>query len=288
MDALDRWVTKADALVSGYLRTMGSAPSKHAVILALCVAEFETRCGDAASGNWGGTTAAQLTPEERGRLRAADLSPSNPSDLVPARALLGEKSGKILGQDSDPRAGWYWIWFYHPSTPADGAAYFVRVLVHQRPTCQAILEDDDGTLEQLARAMYATHYYSGRFDPHARSVTYDNRQMSGDEADIESYRDNLIRIMPGIVTSLANWAPNDTAYDLLTTLGMQEALTYLASKLGNAALDPKGVDGDFGPDTKAAVEALQSYAGINVDGDVGTDTRSAILRLVETSAPVTT
>lgn len=279
MDPLDRWIGKADAYAAGYLRIFNGAPSKHNVTSALCVAEFETRCGDALNGNWGGTTVAQLTADERARLSAAGFSPSNPDDLEPARALLGAQPGKILGQDSDPRAGWYWIWFYHPDTPADGAAYFIRVLVLQRATCRAILEDDNGTLDQLARAMYASHYFAGHYNPHA-SVVYSGKPMTGDEANIENYRDALLRIQPGIVSSLTNWTPTAAAYDLSTVAGLQEALTFLAGKLGRPALDPKGIDGDLGPHTQSAIEALQTYVELQVDGAAGDDTKNAILRII--------
>jgi hypothetical protein len=280
MDTLDRWISKADAYVAGYLRTLNVTPSKHNVTSALCVAELETRCGDACWGNWGGTTAEQLAPDERARLSAANLSPSNPDDLLAAQNLLGPQPHKVLGQDSDPRAGWYWIWFYLPSTPADGAAYFVKVLVVQRPACKTILEDDNGTLDQLARAMYNSHYYSGHYDPHNPSVNYNGKQMPGDEANIESYRDSLLRIQQGLIATLTNWTPSAAAYDLSTTIGLQEALTYLAGKLGKTPLDPKGIDGDIGPDTVAAIKALQTYAGLDVDGDAGDETKTAILKLI--------
>ena len=41
--------------------------------------------------------------------------------------------------------------------------------------------------------------------------------------------------------------------------------------------DPGGVDGQFGKNTKAAVEALQAKAGIEVDGKVGGDTWAVLL-----------
>jgi hypothetical protein len=148
------------------------------------------------------------------------------------------------------------------------------------------LDDDNGTLDELARAMYASHYFSGYHDPHS-IVTYNGQSMSGAEANIESYRDALLRIQPGIIATLTNWTPVTADYDLSTVRGLQEALTYLAGKFGRTDLDPKGVDGDFGPNTKAAVEALQTYAGIGVDGDAGTETKNAILRLISGASSAT-
>jgi hypothetical protein len=280
MDTVDRWTSKADAYVAGYQRVFGVIPSKHNVISALCVAEFETRCGDALDGNWGGTTVAQLTTDERNKLHVANLSPSNPDDLKAAQQLLGAQPNKVLGQDSDPTAGWYWIWFYHPATPADGAAYFIKVLVAQRSTCRFILDDDDGTLDALVRAMYATHYFSGHYNPHSPSVTYAGKQVTGDEANIDTYRDSLIRIQPGIVTSLSNWIPACAPYDLSTTEGLQEALTYLARAMNRPELDPHGIDGKLGSQTEAAIIALQRNVDIKQDGVPGSETKNAIMTLI--------
>ena len=42
-------------------------------------------------------------------------------------------------------------------------------------------------------------------------------------------------------------------------------------------LTPQGIDGDFGPHTKASVEAFQSWGGVPVDGIVGDQTWSVSL-----------
>jgi peptidoglycan hydrolase-like protein with peptidoglycan-binding domain len=56
----------------------------------------------------------------------------------------------------------------------------------------------------------------------------------------------------------------------------QSALTYLARTHGHAAWDPKGVDGKFGPSTKAAVSAFQSDHGLTVDGECGNQTSASL------------
>jgi peptidoglycan hydrolase-like protein with peptidoglycan-binding domain len=46
---------------------------------------------------------------------------------------------------------------------------------------------------------------------------------------------------------------------------------------GQWATTPLGIDGDFGPHTKASVQAFQSWAGITADGIVGDQTWSVSL-----------
>ncbi|WP_431220042.1 peptidoglycan-binding domain-containing protein [Leifsonia xyli] len=51
---------------------------------------------------------------------------------------------------------------------------------------------------------------------------------------------------------------------------LQTVLTNGADQWGGVT--PQGVDGIFGPHTKAAVEAFQDWAGVTVDGIVGDQT----------------
>ena len=57
--------------------------------------------------------------------------------------------------------------------------------------------------------------------------------------------------------------------------GLQEVLTNGAPGQWNTG--PGGVDGIFGPLTKASVEAFQSWGGVGVDGIVGDQTWSVSL-----------
>jgi len=142
--------------------------------------------------------------------------------------------------------------------------------------------------------MYASAYYLGEFNPHLM-VTYNGKQMSGDEANIEAYRDALASIEEVIAESLAGWTPSALPptnsllppFDLYDIAGYQAALTFLASKLGHPEFDPNGIDGIVGPNTKAAVSAFQNYAQLGVDGDVGEETRSALLQAIEYGSPST-
>jgi hypothetical protein len=61
----------------------------------------------------------------------------------------------------------------------------------------------------------------------------------------------------------------------------QSALTFLAQQMGQPSWNPNGVDGNYGPNTAAAVKAFQSAHGISpVDGEAGKVTATAILNAV--------
>ena len=65
----------------------------------------------------------------------------------------------------------------------------------------------------------------------------------------------------------------------------QNALTWLASTQGQPAWNPQGVDGKYGPNTQAAVQAFQAAHGLPVDGQVGPATAAAIDAAMAVPAP---
>jgi peptidoglycan hydrolase-like protein with peptidoglycan-binding domain len=56
---------------------------------------------------------------------------------------------------------------------------------------------------------------------------------------------------------------------------LQTLLTNGAA--GQWVTTPQGIDGDFGPHTKASVEAFQAWGGVAMDGVVGDQTWSVSL-----------
>ncbi len=65
----------------------------------------------------------------------------------------------------------------------------------------------------------------------------------------------------------------------------QNALQWLSQTQGQAAWDPKGVDGKYGPNTSAAVKAFQTAHGLTADGAAGADTAAALDVAMGYSAP---
>ncbi|HIS86324.1 MAG TPA: peptidoglycan-binding protein [Candidatus Faecivicinus avistercoris] len=53
----------------------------------------------------------------------------------------------------------------------------------------------------------------------------------------------------------------------------------LQTRLKAVGYDPGEIDGEFGPNTEDAVEALQTAAGITVDGEFGPDSLAALVKM---------
>ena len=62
---------------------------------------------------------------------------------------------------------------------------------------------------------------------------------------------------------------------------LQTLLTNGAPGLWNTT--PQGIDGDFGPHTKASVEAFQAWGGVTADGVVGDSTWSVSLHALSST-----
>ncbi|MNR86275.1 Spore cortex-lytic enzyme precursor [compost metagenome] len=65
-----------------------------------------------------------------------------------------------------------------------------------------------------------------------------------------------------------------------------EPVKKLQARLKELGFDPKGVDGDFGPSTEAAVRAFQAAKGLGIDGVVGPTTWGALGIKVEGTVAV--
>jgi len=197
--AAQRIRTKAGALVTAWRRVLGEAPSAHALVLVLSVAELETRMGDAwgpGERNWGGTQKRPLSPAERGILATNAITADAGDEAVRrARALLTPGPNEVLHRDYSPRHGWYFVWFWSFPNDVDAAAKFLEVLVIRRPSVRAIL--DRATPTELAAAMYATRYYEGH---HAGDAA----------ANIADYAAALERVRGPIAQALEGALPSPT------------------------------------------------------------------------------
>jgi peptidoglycan hydrolase-like protein with peptidoglycan-binding domain len=279
-----RWLDKATAFTAGWADVFtGDVPSLWCVALGLAVAQHETYCGDAWAGehNWGGVQLGTLDAEERACLSVAGIDPS-PQNVTVARETLAThgltRKGGALHVDSSPSSGterYYFAWFAAFSDDEAGATYFIRVLAANRAGCKAALVGALGawgaSSTALATAMYRTGYYEGFHDPH---------QPGGIAANIADYASAILALAPGIYNILASqgWTPSPgrPVFDLKTVMGYQSALTYLAGKLKIHALDPMGVDGVMGPETKAAIGEFQKENDLPISGQMNDQTTSAL------------
>ncbi len=172
---MSRFEDKARIVVEAWQSLFGAPPSFIAMVNAMAVAELETRMGDSWPGenNWGAVVKRGLSKEEAATLRANGISASGGAPaLAAARKLLTPGPNEALHRDSSPEFGPFFAWFFSFDTPEQAARKFVDVLVRARPGVRAII--DHASPEDLARAMYESHYYGGfhKDDPEANIHDY--------------------------------------------------------------------------------------------------------------------
>lgn len=102
------------------------------------------------------------------------------------------------------------------------------------------------------------------------------------ERAVRAFQQGILTV-DGIVGPLTWRAlPDGGAMPLLKEGSSGTVVTALQALLSNGAgewgLGPKGVDGVFGPNTKASVEAFQAWGSVPVDGIVGDRTWTVSLR----------
>jgi len=197
-----RYVNKANVVTAAWRTLFGSTPSKHAVILAMAVAEFETRLGDAGGSwkgehNWGAVHKRGLTAAEGAVLSSHNISPTGGEAAVAsARAVL-----KATGPDEalhidDGPTGKYFVWFWAFPNDVEAAKKFLSTLIANRPGVRAVI--DAGTAGDVARAMYQSKYFTGV-----------HKGDGADEANIGDYAKNVAaKALPiESALSMAGWDP---------------------------------------------------------------------------------
>jgi hypothetical protein len=165
----------ARIVVGAWQSLFGTPPSFVAMVNAMAVAELETRMGDSWPGenNWGAVVKRGLSKDEIATLRANGISASGGAPaLAAARKLLTPGPNEALHRDSSPEFGPFFAWFFSFATPEEAARKFIAVLVRARPGVRAII--DHASPEDLARAMFESHYYGGfhKDDPEANIRDY--------------------------------------------------------------------------------------------------------------------
>jgi hypothetical protein len=195
-----RYVNKANIVTAAWRGLFGAVPTKHAVILAMAVAEFETHLGDAGGSwkgehNWGAVHKRSLTQAEAGALSSRGISPTGGEAAVAsARAVvLPTAPDEALHIDDSP-SGKYFVWFFAFPTHVEAAKKYLTTLIANRPGVRSVI--DAGTAGDVAAAMYQSKYYSGV-------------HKGDDAANISDYAKNVAIKALAIESalSMAGWDP---------------------------------------------------------------------------------
>lgn len=103
------------------------------------------------------------------------------------------------------------------------------------------------------------------------------------EAAVKDFQQGAGLVVSGTVDALTwNALPDGGPMPVLEQGSSGEVVRSLQTLLTNGAAGqwattPLGIDGDFGPHTKASVEAFQTWGGVAMDGVVGDQTWSVSL-----------
>ena len=98
------------------------------------------------------------------------------------------------------------------------------------------------------------------------------------ETAVRDFQDGAGLAVDGIVGPLTwNALPNGAPMPVLRQGSSGEVVRALQTLLTNSAsgawnVTPQGIDGNFGPHTKASVQAFQTWGGVASDGVVGDQT----------------
>jgi peptidoglycan hydrolase-like protein with peptidoglycan-binding domain len=114
-------------------------------------------------------------------------------------------------------------------------------------------------------------------------VTVNGTFDSQTEAAVKEFQDGAGLVADGIVGPLTwNALPDGGPMPTLQEGSSGDVVRSLQTVLTNGAggqwnTTPQGIDGNFGPHTRASVEAFQSWGGVTADGIVGDQTWSVSL-----------
>jgi hypothetical protein len=162
-EQIARYQAKAGVVAAAWQCVLGEAPTRHALVLAMGVADFETRLGDAGGTwrgehNWGAIHKRSVTSDELAILLAHGVYPTGDDALRTARGLLTAGPNEALHIDKN-RIGPYFAWFWAFATDVEGAAKYLEILVRNRAGVRAVIDTASPT--ELAAAMYASRYFEG-------------------------------------------------------------------------------------------------------------------------------
>lgn len=157
------------------------------------------------------------------------------------------------------------------------------------------IQDDLGitrdTTDLAAMAAYAEYYnglgyhYAGRDNPYVYAGT--DAYTGGKYVADGRYSSRVYDEQPGVLAMVQTLRGEEVLDgipvhehqlgDRTLELGRQgRDVRALQQALSDLGYDPNGIDGQFGPGTKAAVLAFQEAEGLTADGIVGTGTADAL------------
>ena len=202
-----RYVNKANVVTAAWRGLFNALPTKHAVILAMAVAEFETHLGDAGGSwkgerNWGAVHKRSLTHAEASTLSSQGISPmGGDAAVASARAVVSPTApDEALHVDDSPN-GKYFVWFWAFPNHVEAAKKFLSTLIANRPGVRSVI--DAGSADDVERAMYQSKYFSGV-------------HKGDDEANIGDYAKNVAAKALAIESALstAGWDPEHAGQPL--------------------------------------------------------------------------
>jgi peptidoglycan hydrolase-like protein with peptidoglycan-binding domain len=135
-----------------------------------------------------------------------------------------------------------------------------------QPTIQA--GDSGEAVRRAQRAIRRTPdiglAVDGNFGPATRSAVVEFQQGAGLSADAI--------VGPATWNALPDGAPMPTLQEGSTGAVVSRLQSVLSDGAGQWVTGPGGIDGNFGPLTRASVEAFQQWGHVSADGIVGDQT----------------
>lgn len=192
-DQIARYRSKAATAAAAWHQTLGEAPTRHALILAMAVADLETGLGNIRGHNWGSVHKRTLNEAESSILLGHGVYPTGNDALATARGLFAptQAPDELLVIDTSP-IGPYFVWIWSFTSDLDAASKFLSILVGNRPPVRAIIDSASPT--SLAAAMYATRYFEG--------TSKDPRE------NIRAYAGHIETCAARIESALLGWPPS--------------------------------------------------------------------------------
>ena len=195
-----RYVNKANVVTAAWRALFNALPTKHAVILSMAVAEFETHLGDAGGSwkgehNWGAVHKRSLTQAEAATLASHSISPTGGDAAVTsARAVVTPTAADEALHIDDSPNGKYFVWFWAFPNHVEAAKKYLATLIANRPGVRSVI--DGGSAGDVATAMYQSKYFSGV-------------HKGDDAANIADYAKNVAAKALAIESalSMAGWNP---------------------------------------------------------------------------------